>query len=520
MVCSNEGSCQCFWRVVGGRIEEPCDLVDKVGGKADDSEERCKSGEEFNGEGGCEWRSEILRLSSWELEVATTWQLLRLLRWWRWALDGIMVVDKISFTLLLWITNVGSHDHQLVSSASIAPSIVIEQLQADTASLWADACLPWQQFVLFSFLYYTVAHWSHLMQLEHQCPYCLRTFTTAQGITHHLSQPLRACCSWQDDLIAVVEVLEKEQERTPASPNVTSEMLMEVDAMFNPDFSCQVDDVMDGEEDIPLPGTKDIHMMVDDLMESHQQEYFSTVEYDGAVQVFDVGETFLNHFEMNCYSFQCKKNIYYPFMNQKEWNLAKYLLCSLLSMADIDELLKLKVVCVQLSWGLVFYCLRLRISVFCFVPPKNCMVMLRCFPSAQSGNTALYQLNSQLHCPRLFTSAIPSIALSCFSIIPTFRTKLISLHNTSIGLQRMWLNVCTVNGLLDMQLGICRYVMFRMWHLPTDFIWGHSYLLAWCFLMSFSLPIKQTSHPWWAVMLPILSSLALQMSVGNKHSNV
>ena len=131
---------------------------------------------------------------------------------------------------------------------------------------------------------------------------------------------------------------------------------------------------------------------------------------------------------------------------------------------------------------------------------------------AQGGNTASYQLNSRLHHLFIFTCTTPSIALSCFSIILTFRTRLILLLNVSTGPQRMWLNVCTANGLLGMQLGTCRYVIFLMWHLSTDFVWSHKSLLVQCFLVLFSCPTRQISHLWQVAVLPILSSSASQIS--------
>ena len=108
---------------------------------------------------------------------------------------------------------------------------------------------------------------------------------------------------------------------------------MEVDTIFDPDpdLSWQADNLMNGKGNIPMFANEDVHMMVDESVESHRQEYFLTVEYDGATQVFDVRETFLGHFDMDCYSFQRKTNIFYLFATQKEWNLVKFLLCSSLS---------------------------------------------------------------------------------------------------------------------------------------------------------------------------------------------
>jgi len=108
---------------------------------------------------------------------------------------------------------------------------------------------------------------SSSLDMLHKCPYCLKEFSTPQDVTHHLNQPLRACCSWKDDLVTVMEVLEREQENLgPESSNVTFELLMEVDVVFDADPD-PFNDAMGGEDYQPM--TEDVHMMVDNFLE-HQ----------------------------------------------------------------------------------------------------------------------------------------------------------------------------------------------------------------------------------------------------------
>ncbi|KAF8124395.1 hypothetical protein EV363DRAFT_1178272 [Boletus edulis] len=71
----------------------------------------------------------------------------------------------------------------------------------------------------------------------------------------------------------------------------------------------------------------------------HQVQFFHS-----AGKVYDVGQTFLDRFGMDTYSFFHRSNLYYPFASHNDWQVANYLLQSGLSMAKIDEYLKLNLV--------------------------------------------------------------------------------------------------------------------------------------------------------------------------------
>ncbi|KIJ10593.1 hypothetical protein PAXINDRAFT_85805 [Paxillus involutus ATCC 200175] len=65
------------------------------------------------------------------------------------------------------------------------------------------------------------------------------------------------------------------------------------------------------------------------------------ITFNGATKVYQAGETFLDCFNLDTCDPQRRNNISYPFVSKVEWDMAKYLLCSSLSMAKIDEFLKL-----------------------------------------------------------------------------------------------------------------------------------------------------------------------------------
>ena len=68
--------------------------------------------------------------------------------------------------------------------------------------------------------------------------------------------------------------------------------------------------------------------------------------FPGAARVVDEGSTrFMDVFDQDMFSgIQNSENIYYPFANRPEWELAEYLLTSELSMAAIDRFLSLTLV--------------------------------------------------------------------------------------------------------------------------------------------------------------------------------
>ena len=70
----------------------------------------------------------------------------------------------------------------------------------------------------------------------------------------------------------------------------------------------------------------------------------SHVSFPGAGKTYGEASTFLDRFNNDQYGPFHATNMYYPFLNEAEWELASFLLSSDLSMRKIDELLKLKLV--------------------------------------------------------------------------------------------------------------------------------------------------------------------------------
>lgn len=74
-----------------------------------------------------------------------------------------------------------------------------------------------------------------------------------------------------------------------------------------------------------------------------------TVEYPGAAEVLGYGKTAIDLFDEDRFSYLRRFNLFYPWASKGEWEVAQYLLKSSLSLADIDEFLKLELVCSYVS---------------------------------------------------------------------------------------------------------------------------------------------------------------------------
>ena len=96
----------------------------------------------------------------------------------------------------------------------------------------------------------------------------------------------------------------------------------------------------------------EVHMDVDQPQIENEAEgeaegktspFFAEI-YRNASEIFGHGDTFMDLFDKDPHSDKRKDNLYYPFASRQEWEVALYLLCSSLSMAELDKFLKLELV--------------------------------------------------------------------------------------------------------------------------------------------------------------------------------
>ena len=70
-----------------------------------------------------------------------------------------------------------------------------------------------------------------------------------------------------------------------------------------------------------------------------------TEAYEGCSEAFPGGWSFIDRFSEDQYTDERQQNLYFPFASQEEWQFASWLLHSHLSLATIDSLLSLDIVC-------------------------------------------------------------------------------------------------------------------------------------------------------------------------------
>lgn len=95
----------------------------------------------------------------------------------------------------------------------------------------------------------------------------------------------------------------------------------------------------------PGPGPEPMDMGPECTSRPDNVSEFYTESYPGASKPIGQGQTFMEVFDDDGHAVHRAKNLYYPFASHGEWQVARYLLKSGLSMAAINEFLKLELVC-------------------------------------------------------------------------------------------------------------------------------------------------------------------------------
>jgi hypothetical protein len=112
---------------------------------------------------------------------------------------------------------------------------------------------------------------------------------------------------------------------------------------------------VDDDDNFSAQGGADIQMATEDFTSfSDVTGSMHRDEFADAAHVWGAGETFMGKFDLDDFADQRKENLYYPFASKEDWEMAAFLLRSGMSMALIDEFLKLQIVSTSL------YCLKIH----------------------------------------------------------------------------------------------------------------------------------------------------------------
>ena len=176
------------------------------------------------------------------------------------------------------------------------------------------------------------------------CPKCLKHFDTVKSVTLHRAQPQSTCNIDNDWCTEVVSVTTTRDQciiegRSPSPFNMPTYDFLpmpEIDQDYiGPDtFS-------NSRENRPLSPTSFAKSL---LPQASDDVGRVAVYFSGAGLVYKIGATFINQFDADLYSTYQQINVFYPFSDLNDWQMANFLLTSKLSMSAVDKFLSLEVV--------------------------------------------------------------------------------------------------------------------------------------------------------------------------------
>jgi hypothetical protein len=171
--------------------------------------------------------------------------------------------------------------------------------------------------------------------MPYHCPRCGRPYTTEAKLLGHLNRPRTSCVNLDtDDLVSI-------------SLPITDDF-----GIFN--TTSAMGSMYDEE-----PGST--HQEEPALAHQNSEESGSTYreEFVNVAHAWEARNTFMGNFDLDDFAEERKKNLYYPFASKEEWEIAAFLLRSGMSMALIDDFLKLQFVSsISLFSPIILYLLR------------------------------------------------------------------------------------------------------------------------------------------------------------------
>lgn len=176
-----------------------------------------------------------------------------------------------------------------------------------------------------------------------KCNRCLKgNFRSQSSVLKHQNQPRSLCYQRYEKQKASLDIQRKSQHGSSTQPDSSTQFsTMTVNLDMSVDCLPQTDDNSNGSNQ----GEESV-VPIDPWKESSRNSKLHFIEeYDGAGQIFGTGPTFMDKFNQDQYAAYRKENLYYPFASREEWEYSFFLVRSNMSLALVDELLKLRMVC-------------------------------------------------------------------------------------------------------------------------------------------------------------------------------
>ncbi|KAJ6456806.1 hypothetical protein C8R47DRAFT_1227761 [Mycena vitilis] len=157
-----------------------------------------------------------------------------------------------------------------------------------------------------------------------RCPLCHKAFSRPEDVRNHLNQPNGKChASFHSSIQKAAKDVEQR--------------LAEIDQ-----DTMEVDDDEDGDSfDFPMDGAEDMEEYTDD---TPPNSGLRKTLYAGAAQTFGRGKTFMDKFHEDKYAPERRDNLYHPFASRHEWQLVSFIIRWKMTVAQVDEFLKLPLV--------------------------------------------------------------------------------------------------------------------------------------------------------------------------------
>lgn len=161
-----------------------------------------------------------------------------------------------------------------------------------------------------------------------RCPRCGKRCKTDAKVVRHLNQPGSSCAKLIDDLILISLPLQPQLPQVLPSDGKQDGTDIPVDSTYNDHY--------------PTESGIDVEMTLDDSDKGPRQGSQYREDFTGAAEVYGTGKSFMGKFDSDGLAEQRKENLYYPFASKVDWEMASFLLRSRMSMAMIDDFLKLE----------------------------------------------------------------------------------------------------------------------------------------------------------------------------------
>lgn len=178
----------------------------------------------------------------------------------------------------------------------------------------------------------------------HPCPLCAKVFKTKSAVQNHMNQKNSHCRYYYENVMHFSHRPLVSPFTQPADSDRLASMSNHERDSAAEEMDVEMADVGAAFASIPEDQeNSDVKEATNPNQQDTQSPFFIEY-YPRAAKIQGQAKTFMDIFDEDEHASKRANNLYYPFASAKEWEVASFLLKSGLSMAKIDEFLKLELV--------------------------------------------------------------------------------------------------------------------------------------------------------------------------------